>query len=350
MTAWRRKSWRIGTTLPEETQDGGRNLKIVFMGTPDFAVATLNALEKAGYDIPLVITQPDRPKGRHGEAQKSDVRIAAENYGIPVATPECIRKDEELKARLRSIAPDAIVVTAFGQILPKDILEIPKYGCVNVHASLLPKYRGAAPVQWAVLNGDPESGVTTMQMDEGLDTGDILMVKRLPLDPKETGGSLFEKLAKLGGELIVETLEALAAGTAVRTPQNSAEATKVGLFTKTSGQIDWTTPASAIERKIRGLNPWPSAYTFLGGKQLKLWDADVLPEEALAQGELPLVSICTQARDAAPTMEADVPGCVYADAQRMILRCGEGLLEIRELQLEGKKRMKTEDFLRGHRF
>lgn len=325
-------------------------MKIVFMGTPDFAVATLNALEKAGYDIPLVITQPDRPKGRHGEAQKSDVRIAAENYGIPVATPECIRKDEELKVRLRSIAPDAIVVTAFGQILPKDILEIPKYGCVNVHASLLPKYRGAAPVQWAVLNGDPESGVTTMQMDEGLDTGDILMVKRLPLDPKETGGSLFEKLAKLGGELIVETLEALAAGTVVRTPQNSAEATKVGLFTKTSGQIDWTTPASVIERKIRGLNPWPSAYTFLGGKQLKLWDADVLPEGALAQGELPLVSICTQARDVAPTMEADVPGCVYADAQRMILRCGEGLLEIRELQLEGKKRMKTEDFLRGHRF
>ena len=147
-------------------------MKVIFMGTPDFAVATLDALVKAGYEIPLVITQPDRPKGRHGEAQKSDVRIAAEGYGIRVATPERIRKDEALKAEMRALAPDVIVVTAFGQILPKDILEIPKYGCVNVHASLLPKYRGAAPVQWAVLNGDAESGVTTMQMDEGLDTGD----------------------------------------------------------------------------------------------------------------------------------------------------------------------------------
>lgn len=325
-------------------------MKIVFMGTPDFAVATLDALEKAGYEIPLVITQPDRPKGRHGEAQKSDVRLAAEHYGIPVATPERIRRDEELKARLRDLAPDAIVVTAFGQILPKDILEIPKYGCINVHASLLPKYRGAAPVQWAVLNGDAESGVTTMQMDEGLDTGDILMVKRISLDPKETGGTLFDKLAKLGGELIVETLEALQAGTAVRTPQNGAEATKVGLFTKTSGLVDWTAPAAVIERKIRGLNPWPSAYTFLNGKQLKLWDGDVLPEEALAQDRLPEVAVCTKTRDAASTDAADVPGAVYADTKKMIIRCGEGLLRINELQLEGKKRMKTEDFLRGHRF
>lgn len=345
MTPWRRKSW---TTLTDKTQDGGRDLKIVFMGTPDFAVATLDALEKAGYEIPLVITQPDRPRGRHGEAQKSDVRIAAEHYGIPVATPERIRKDEELKARLRALQPDAIVVTAFGQILPKDILEIPKYGCINVHASLLPKYRGAAPVQWAVLNGDAESGVTAMQMDEGLDTGDILMMKRILLDPKETGGSLFDKLAKLGGELIVETLEALQAGTAVRTPQDPAAASKVGLFTKTSGQIDWTAPAVQIERQIRGLNPWPSAYTYLGGKQLKLWDADVRSEEALENGALTEAAVCTGERAAEPS--EGTAGRVYADPKRMLIRCGEGVLEIRELQLEGKKRMKTEDFLRGHRF
>lgn len=324
-------------------------MKVIFMGTPDFAVATLDALVKAGYEIPLVITQPDRPKGRHGEAQKSDVRIAAERYGIPVATPERIRKDEALKDEMRALAPDVIVVTAFGQILPKDILEIPKYGCVNVHASLLPKYRGAAPVQWAVLNGDAESGVTTMQMDEGLDTGDILMMKRIPLDQKETGGTLFDKLAKLGGELIVETLEGLAAGSITPVAQDASRATKVGLFTKTSGRIDWTEDAAVIERKIRGLNPWPSAYSFLGGKQLKLWDADVLTDEECKQYPLPEVAVMMPERDA--TMpEGTKAGHVYADQKMLVVRCGHGALRIRELQLEGKKRMKAEDFLRGHRF
>ena len=324
-------------------------MKVIFMGTPDFAVTTLDALVKAGYEIPLVITQPDRPKGRHGEAQKSDVRIAAEGYGIRVATPERIRKDEALKAEMRALAPDVIVVTAFGQILPKDILEIPKYGCVNVHASLLPKYRGAAPVQWAVLNGDAESGVTTMQMDEGLDTGDILMMKRIPLEAKETGGSLFDKLAKLGGELIVETLEGLEAGSITPVPQDASQATKVGLFTKTSGRIDWTEDAVVIERKIRGLNPWPSAYSFLGGKQLKLWDADVLTDAECKQYPLPEVAVMMPERDR--TMpEGTKAGHVYADQKMLVVRCGRGALCIRELQLEGKKRMKAEDFLRGHRF
>ncbi len=324
-------------------------MKIVFMGTPDFAVATLDALAAAGHELPLVITQPDRPKGRHGEVQKSDVRAAAERYGIPVATPERIRKDEGLKERLRTIAPDVIVVTAFGQILPKDILDIPKYGCVNVHASLLPKYRGAAPVQWAVLNGDAESGVTTMQMDEGLDTGDILLEKRIPLDPKETGGSLFDKLAKLGGELILETLDGLQAGTLTPTPQDASKATKVGLFTKTSGRIDWQEDAVVIERKIRGLNPWPSAYSFLNGKQLKFWDADVLTEEDCKKYAIPEVArLMPDRNETLPeTMRA---GRVYADQRQLIVRCGKGALRIHELQLEGKKRMKTEDFLRGHRF
>lgn len=204
-------------------------------------------------------------------------------------------------------------------------------------------------MQWAVLNGDAESGVTTMQMDEGLDTGDILMMKRIPLEAKETGGTLFDKLAKLGGELIVETLEGLEAGSITPVPQDASQATKVGLFTKTSGRIDWTEDAVVIERKIRGLNPWPSAYSFLGGKQLKLWDADVLTDAECKQYPLPEVAVMMPEQDR--TMpEGTKAGHVYADQKMLVVRCGRGALLIRELQLEGKKRMKAEDFLRGHRF
>ncbi|OON85496.1 methionyl-tRNA formyltransferase [Oribacterium sp. C9] len=325
-------------------------MKVIFMGTPDFAVSTLDYLYKAGHDISLVVTQPDRPKGRHGEAQKSDVRIAAENYGIPVITPLKIRSDEEAKQLLRDQAPDVIVVTAFGQILPQEILDIPKYGCINVHASLLPKYRGAAPIQWAVLNGDEESGVTTMMMDAGLDTGDILMTKKLRLDKKETGGSLFDKLAALGGELIVETLEALEKGTLTRTPQDASLATKVGLFTKSSGLIDWSRPAVEIERQIRGLNPWPSAYTFLSGKQLKLWDADVLTASDIKEYDLQEVSVLETDRDSEKSEHAKSAKLLSDRKKLLIAVCGEDHLRLNELQLEGKKRMTAEDFLRGYRF
>lgn len=324
-------------------------MKVIFMGTPDFAVSTLDYLYKAGHEISLVVTQPDRPKGRHGEAQKSDVRIAAEKYGIPVITPLKIRSDEEAKQLLRDQAPDVIVVTAFGQILPQDILDIPKYGCINVHASLLPKYRGAAPIQWAVLNGDEESGVTTMMMDAGLDTGDILMTKKLRLDKKETGGSLFDKLAVLGGELIVETLEAVSKGTLTRTPQDHSIATKVGLFTKSSGLIDWSRSGAEIERQIRGLNPWPSAYTFLSGKQLKLWDADVLTDEDIKGFELKEVSLLDTDRDVSNS-DASKSGRLFTDGKQLVVSCGEDHLRINELQLEGKKRMNAEAFLRGYHF
>ncbi|ETP73950.1 methionyl-tRNA formyltransferase [Lachnospiraceae bacterium JC7] len=325
-------------------------MKVIFMGTPDFAVSTLDYLYKAGHDISLVVTQPDRPKGRHGEAQKSDVRIAAENYGIPVITPLKIRSDEEAKQLLRDQAPDVIVVTAFGQILPQEILDIPKYGCINVHASLLPRYRGAAPIQWAVLNGDEESGVTTMMMDAGLDTGDILMTKKLRLDKKETGGSLFDKLAALGGELIVETLEAIEKGTLTRTPQDASLATKVGLFTKSSGLIDWSRPAVEIERKIRGLNPWPSAYTFLSGKQLKLWDADVLTASEIKEFDLQEVSVLETDRDPEKA-EHEKSAKLFSDKKKLLIAsCGEDYLRLNELQLEGKKRMTAEDFLRGYRY
>ncbi len=325
-------------------------MKVIFMGTPDFAVSTLEYLYKAGHEISLVVTQPDRPKGRHGEAQKSDVRIAAEKLNIPVITPLKIRTDEEAKQLLRELAPDVIVVTAFGQILPQEILDIPKYGCINVHASLLPKYRGAAPIQWAVLNGDEESGVTTMLMDAGLDTGDILMTKKLRLDKKETGGSLFDKLAALGGELIVETLEALEKGTLTRTPQDASLATKVGLFTKSSGLIDWSRPAVEIERQIRGLNPWPSAYTFLSGKQLKLWDATVLTAEDIKGYDLQEVSDFETDRDSERS-DREKSAKLFSDRKKLLIAfCGADYLKLNELQLEGKKRMTAEDFLRGYRF
>jgi methionyl-tRNA formyltransferase len=324
-------------------------MNIVFMGTPDFAVSTLDAVYNAGHKISLVVTQPDRPKGRHGEVQKSDVRIQAEKYGIPVITPERIRKEPEAIETLKNCAPDVIVVTAFGQILPQEILDIPKYGCINVHASLLPKYRGASPIQWAVLNGEKESGVTTMMMDAGLDTGDILLQKALPLDAKETGGSLFDKLASLGGELIVETLKQLEEGTLPRTPQDDSVATKVGLFTKTSGQMDWSQDADVLERKIRRLNPWPSAFTFLGGKQLKLWDADVVSQDTVKTDSFTPVAAASYDRNGAADL-TQISGRIYSNGKRLIILCGKDALEIRSLQLEGKKRMTTEEFLRGHRF
>ncbi len=335
-------------------------MKIVFMGTPDFAVATLQALVTAGHEICLVMTQPDRPKGRHGELQKSDVRIAAEKYGIPVRTPLRLRKDAEAIAELKALQPDAIVVTAFGQILPKEVLEIPRLGCINVHASLLPKYRGAAPIQWAVLNGDAESGVTTMMMNEGLDTGDILMTEKLILDPKETGGSLFDRLAVLGGDLIVKTLAALAAGNCPRIPQDDTQASKVSVFTKTFGLISWAEPAVVLERKVRGLNPWPSAYTYLSGKQLKLWDTVVcenLPAGSRSLGRADLEksrAVLEKAGDAGEkTLDwKAAEGSFYTDADGtgLYVQTGEAYLQILELQLEGKKRMKAADFLRGYKW
>ena len=220
-----------------------------------------------------------------------------------------------------------MVVAAFGQLLPKTILDIPQYGCVNIHASLLPKYRGAAPIQWAVIDGEKETGVTTMMMDVGLDTGDILETKVIPLDPKETSGSLFEKLSEAGGPLILSTLEKLEKGTITRTPQGESGTSYAKMLTKTLGDINWTMSATAIERLIRGLNPWPSAYTFYNGKTLKIWDADVLEE-------------------AVPTDA--VPGQVLqADKHGFTVAAGEGILKINELQLEGKKRMAADALLRG---
>ena len=298
-------------------------MKIVFMGTPDFAVPTLESLIKGGHEVIAAVTQPDKPKGRGKAVQYTPVKEKALEYEIPVYQPVKAR-DPEFVELLKEMDPDVIVVVAFGQLLPKAILDIPKYGCVNVHASLLPKYRGAAPIQWAVIDGEEVSGVTTMLMDEGLDTGDMLEKAEIVLDEKETGGSLFDKLSDLGGELILSTLEKMENGTIVRTPQGDSTTSYAKMLKKTMGEIDWNMEAVKIERLIRGLNPWPSAYTSLKGKTVKIWSADVVAGESTGN-----------------------PGRVTVTKDKLLVECGENFLSITELQLEGKKRMETAAFLRG---
>lgn len=299
-------------------------MKIVFMGTPDFSVNALENIVKAGHDVVGVITQPDKPKGRGGKMQYTPVKEKALELGLDVYQPQRVKETEFIE-KLKEMNPDAIVVIAFGQILPKAILDMPKYGCINVHASLLPKYRGAAPIQWSVIDGEKETGVTTMYMNEGLDTGDIIDKVVVPIDKKETGGSLFDKLAIEGGKLILKTLIELENGTAVRTPQDDSKSNYAGMINKQLGKIDFNKSANEIERLIRGLNPWPSAYTKMDGKTLKIWDADVDDSENDSE-----------------------PGTITEVGKDFIrVATGKGSLKILELQLEGKKRMKTRDFLNG---
>ena len=254
-------------------------MRLVFMGTPDFAVPALEALIRGGHEVAAVVTQPDRPRGRGKAIIMSPVKQKALEHGIAVLQPERIKKDEAFLKSLEEISPDAIVVAAFGQILPETILRLPRYGCINIHASLLPKYRGAAPIQWAVINGEEFSGVTTMQMDAGLDTGDIMETKEVELRVKETGGSLFEKLSEAGGELILSTLRKVEDGSITHTKQAQEESSYAGMLDKAMGRVDWSRGAEEIERLIRGLNPWPSAYTSYKGKTLKFWDADVVVQK-----------------------------------------------------------------------
>ncbi|WP_299118219.1 methionyl-tRNA formyltransferase [uncultured Eubacterium sp.] len=301
-------------------------MRVVFMGTPDFSVPALENIAKK-YEVVAVVTQQDRPKGRGHKMQYTPVKEKAIELEIPVYQPKRV-KDHEFVDILKTLKPDVIVVIAFGQILSKEILELPKYGCINVHASLLPKYRGAAPIQWAVINGDKKSGVTTMYMAEGLDTGDIIDTSEIVLDEKETGGSLFDKLADLGGKLILNTLDKLETGTATRTRQDDARSTYAGKITKELGKIDFTKSAAEIERLIRGLNPWPSAFTYMDDKMLKIWNADVLEE----------------------TVEED-PGTITEVNKKFIkVATGEGYLLLKEIQLEGKKRMDVTSFLNGYNF
>ncbi len=299
-------------------------MKIIFMGTPDFSTGVLECIIEAGHEVTAVVTQPDKPKGRGHEMQFPPVKEIALKHHLQVLQPKKIR-DPEVIAQLKEIPADLCVVVAFGQIIPKEILEMKKYGCINVHASLLPAYRGAAPIQWAVVDGLKETGVTIMQMDTGLDTGDMLAKVIVPLEEKETGGSLFDKLSVAGAKLCVETIELIEAGKVVPQKQGETTTEYAKMITKDLGKIDFSKSAAEIERLIRGFNPWPSAYTRLGGKTLKIWAADVLDEEYEgAFGEIIKVS-----------------------KNEICVKTGKGTLAIRELQLEGKKRMDTAAFLRG---
>lgn len=300
-------------------------MKIIFMGTPDFSVGTLEALVEAGHEVCLVVTQPDKPKGRGKEMQYTPVKEAAIKHGIEVYQPRKIRESECVE-KLKQYQADIMVVIAFGQILPKEILEMTPYGCVNVHASLLPKYRGAAPIQWSIIDGEEVTGVTTMQMDEGLDTGDMLLKTEVPITAEETGESLHDKLAEAGAKLCVETLEKLQEGSIQPEKQGESPTAYARMLDKKLGNIDWSKSAVEIERLVRGLNSWPSAYTHWNKKVMKIWKADVVDENSTKE-----------------------PGSVVkVEKDGFYVQTGDGCLKVLELQIPGKKRMDAGAFLRGY--
>ncbi len=306
-------------------------MKVIFMGTPDFSVGTLEALIAEGHDVVLAVTQPDKPKGRGKQMQYTPVKECAIKHDIPVYQPLKVREKECIDY-LATFEADVMVVVAFGQILPKAILEMTPHGAINVHASLLPKYRGAAPIQWAIIDGEEVTGVTTMQMDEGLDTGDMMDKVEIIITQEETGGSLHDKLAAAGAKLCVKTLEKVVAGTATRTPQGDTTTSYAKMLKKDLGAIDWTMKAIEIERLIRGLNPWPSAYTKWDDKIMKMWSAKVVDNQQASQ-----------------EFGDKVAGTVVAcGKQSFTVKTGGGYLEVLELQVPGKKRMDAGSFLRGN--
>ena len=302
-------------------------MKIVFMGTPDFAVPSLHALTEAGYAVAAVVTQPDKPKGRGKTLLPTPVKEEAVMHDIPVYQPEKVRNNPEFLEILKEINPEIIVVAAYGQIIPKEILELPKFGCINIHASLLPKYRGAAPIQQAVIDGEKVSGVTIQQMGEGLDTGDMISKIVIPISPTETGGSLFGKLAQAGADLLIKTLPSIEQGTAEFEKQPEESPTPyAAMITKQMGLMDFRKSAEELERLVRGLNPWPSAYTSLDGKTMKVWEADVLDAQSKEE----------------PGMIVEV------NKKEIIVATGSNDLALHEIQLAGKKRMQVQAFLLGY--
>lgn len=299
-------------------------MRIVYMGTPEIAAVILRRLLEAGQEVVLAVTQPDRPKGRGKALAESPVKALAKAWNVPVFQPERVRLPEAVQV-IREAEPDMIVVAAFGQILPKELLTMPRYGCVNVHASLLPKYRGAAPIQWAILDGEKETGVSIMAMDEGLDTGAVFRQVAVPISEDETGGSLHDKLAEAGAEALLAAIPKIVSGEILAVPQGEMTTPYAKQLKKEMGRLDFTRSAAELERLIRGLNPWPSAYSYLNGKQCKLWKAETAPGDG-------------------------IPGTVTeVTRESFTVQTGDGRLVIRELQLEGKPRMKTGDFLRGNR-
>lgn len=300
-----------------------RDLRVVFMGTPEFSIPTLQGLIESGCQIVGVFTQPDRPKGRGKLLAAPPVKMLAQKIGLCVYQPEKLRHNDVVE-ELQSLAPDLIVVVAYGQILPQSVLGIPKHGCINVHASLLPKYRGAAPINKAIMEGETETGITTILMDVGLDTGDMLVKKHLSIGPNETAGELHDRLAQLGRLAMEETLSLLCAGKLISQPQDDHQSSYAPLLKKENGQIDWTRPAEEVHNHVRGLDPWPGAYTFFQGQVLKVFRTQ--PEFRFS----------------------GVPGTILAiSKEAFYIACGKSSLEIKELQLSGRKRLPVAEFLRG---
>ena len=297
-------------------------LRIIFMGTPEFACPTLQALLDRGERVVAVVTQPDRPKGRGQKILPPPVKLLAEDHRIPVLQPLKVRTPDAVE-EIRALSPDLIVVVAFGQILPKSLLDIPTHGCINVHASLLPRYRGAAPLNWCIINGEQETGVTTMMMDVGLDTGDMLLKRTTTIDPDEDTSSLHDRLATIGAELLTETLDSLVAGTLVRNRQDDALSTYAPLLKKEDGRINWSNDPQTIKNLVRGMAPWPGAFTMLDGKMLKIYRIRT------SCGNGPAGTVLT------------------AVPEGIEVACGGGSVIITELQLEGKKRLPAREFLAG---
>lgn len=301
------------------------SLNLVFCGTPQFAVPTLERLVESGFDIRLLLTQPDRPKGRGLELVASPIKEAALRLGLPIYQPDKIKNNEELKSKLGEINPDAVIVVGYGRIIPKWMLDLPKHGNINLHASLLPKYRGAAPIQWAIANGETVTGVTTMQIDEGLDTGDILLQKEWPIASDDTAMTLAPGLAQIGGDLMVETLRGLEAGTIAARAQNDVHASLAPILTKEDGRIDFTRIAQEVYNRFRGFQPWPGAFTTFRGKGLNI----------------ALMKIAS---------EISPYGHLLVKGGQLFVGCGAGSsIELLEIQPEGKKRMRASDFIHGYR-
>ncbi len=318
-------------------------MKIVFMGTPDFARGALDALVRAGHEIVLAVTQPDKPKGRSGQTAQPPVKEYALQKGIPVFQPERIKRPEAVE-ELKKYPADVFVVAAFGQILSQEILDLPKYGCLNIHASLLPKYRGASPIQHVILDGEEKTGVTVMQMNAGLDTGDMLYKKEIPIAADDTYETLHDKLMALGGEAITEALELLSQGKLKAEPQDDSLSCYAPLITKAMGRLDFSKDAKVLDRQIRGMTPWPSAYTYYNGKQLKIWRAEPA-DGASGPGE-------SEGRafpgETGEDLSKISPGEILEVQKDCIkVAAGRGTLWVYEVQLEGKKRMPVHDFLLG---
>lgn len=299
-------------------------MRIIFLGTPEFAVPSLHALTGAGHEIAAVFTQPDRPKGRGNQFAASPIKEAALQLGLSVFQPERVRRPEHV-ASIAGLEPSLMVVVGYGQIIPQSIIDIPPRGILNVHASLLPKYRGAAPIQWAIANGETETGVTIMRIDAGLDTGDMLLKWSTAIYPDETAPELSRRLAPVGAELLIDAIKNIESGTAKFEPQDEAQASYAPILKKEDGRVDWSRSAVEIYNRLRGFTPWPGSYTVLRGQTLQIYQARPLEE--------------------AGTGEA---GTLHAGKRRLLVTCGAGSLEVLELQIEGKKRMPVDTFLNGY--